>query len=166
MQLFAAHGICFEICLSANNRIGVPADIVNEHPDHRAHSKDDTVQVTLDRPLQRYFQQLPQHPLPQLMATGIPICLGSDNPLLMNTNIGKEYALARKYANCSVADCLQFTRNALRYANVDKITAQRLQGLVDNYAKLLASGEYPTATVLGYSEAFPQIKARNERSSI
>lgn len=155
MQMFADHGICLEVCLSANNRIGVPDDVKNEHPDRKAYTSDQSMSVDLDRDVDQYFQDLTRHPLPRFMKAGIPVCLGSDNPLLMNTNIGKEYSLARKYGGCSLDDCLGFTRNAITYANVDRITANRLMALVDHYDALVKAGEPPQRTALGYQEAMP-----------
>lgn len=155
MRLFADHGICLEVCLSANNRIGVPKDIEHGHKDGKAHSEDKARSITLDHSLSRYFQDLHNHPMPTFLKAGIPMCLGSDNPLLMNTNIGKEYSLARKYSGCSEDDCLQFTRNAVKYANVDKLTERRLNGLIDTYDRAVKSGVQPQETALGYRDAMP-----------
>ena len=154
VQRFADSGICFEVCLSANKRIGIPPDMAHEHPNSQATNTKGDVKVALDQPLRGYFQHLPEHPLPFFQKMGIAVCLGSDNPLLMNTNIGKEYALARKYLGCSITDCLNFTRNALRFANLDAVTAQRLLQKVDDYAQRVALGKTPRSTALGYREAW------------
>lgn len=154
VKRFADSGICFEICLSANKRIGIPPDVVNEQPQNMAQNHNGTYKVGLDQPLRGYFHNLPQHPLQLFLQQNVPVCLGSDNPLLMNTNIGKEYALARKYLGCSTNDCLNFTRNALRFANLDAVTAQRLLQKVDDYAERVALDKTPRSTALGYREAW------------
>ncbi len=140
-------GMCFEVCLSANKRINVPHQV-----DVRG------TKFVVDRQKKEYFQTLADHPMIDFHRAGIPLCLGSDNPLLMNTNIGKEYALARKYAGATVADCLQFTRNAIAYANVDQITEKRLLQLVDVYHSKLSAGFQPTTTALNYKSAFSMAK--------
>jgi adenosine deaminase len=148
LQRMADSGVCFEVCLSANKRINVPHDV----------EAGSAASVVIDRPRREYFQTLADHPLPEFQKAGIPICLGSDNPLLMNTNIGKEYALARKYAEASIADCLQYTRNAIAFANIDPITEKRLTGLVDIYESKVQNGFQPLATALNYKSAFPAQK--------
>jgi adenosine deaminase len=153
IKRFVDAGICFEICLSANKRIGVPEDIKHMHPDNRASSADNVYAVDLDLPLRHYFQDLHNHPMRMMIDAGIPVCLGSDNPLLMNTNIGKEYALARKYLNCSEFECVQITKNALKFANIDAETQTRLLEIINKYELQLANGSVITDTVLGYREA-------------
>lgn len=143
LKRMADSGICFEVCLSANKRINVPQQI-----------GDDCAAKLVDRPRREYFQTLADHPMPDFYRAGIPVCLGSDNPLLMNTNIGKEYALARKFAEASLSDCLQFTRNAIAYANIDAMTEKRLIDLVQVYQSKVESGFQPTATALNYKNAF------------
>lgn len=161
MRLFADYQICLEVCLSANNRIGVPVDIENAHKDGKAHSLDGEISYTLDKPLQKYFQNLKNHPLPQFLNAGIPLCLGSDNPLLMNTNIGKEYSLARKYNDCTVEDCLMFTKNAIAFANIDATSAVRLQRLISDYEAKVKAGIMPEETALGYREAMPVLSVQS-----
>jgi adenosine deaminase len=161
MKLFADYQICLEVCLSANNRIGVPADIENAHKDGKAYSHDNEVSYELNNPLQKYFHDLQYHPLPKFLEAGIPVCLGSDNPLLMNTNIGKEYSLSRKYAGCSVDDCLQFTKNAIRFANIDATSATRLQKLISDYETKSKAGIIPDETALGYREAIPSLSVQD-----
>jgi adenosine deaminase len=151
LKRFADHQICFEVCLSANKRIGVPPDIAKMHEDGRAYTIDRSLSVGLDRELVHYFKDLTTHPMRVLLAHGIPICLGSDNPLLMNSNIGKEYALSRKYLGCSFEECLGFTRNAILYANVERETERKLLELMRRYDRAHADGQH--ATVLGYQDA-------------
>jgi adenosine deaminase len=156
MAQFADHKICVEACLSANKRINLPEET-------RAHLVGERVrtaagrEVTLDQPLRPYFRNLAQHPLGIYVANGIPVCQGSDNPLLQNTNIGKENSLAVKARLTDVAGALEMTANAVRYANVDASTRAALMLKVDLYRIALQAGTLPNTTPFGYRRAFNTI---------
>ena len=153
LDLFAAHSVCMEICLSANKRIGLPAET-------RAHTLGERIgtvagrDVVLDQPLRQYFKNLPQHPMRLFTSLGIPVCQGSDNPLLQNTNIGKENSLAVKSGLTDVAGCLEMTANAVRFANVDSSTRATLMAKVDMFRAAMKSGDVPSVTPFGYQRAF------------
>jgi adenosine deaminase len=150
IKRFADTGICVEVCLSANKRIGIPEEIAEMHPNNRASSANGEYAVNLDLPLRSYFQDLSNHPMPVMTAAGIPVCLGSDNPLLMNTNIAKEYVLAVKYLNYSQEECINITKNAINFANIDQKTTAALLELVNSYQPDVK----PThQTCLGYLSA-------------
>ena len=53
------------------------------------------------------------HPIRRFVEHGIPIVLGTDNPVHICTTIGREYAVAAALG-CSVDDLLTFTRTAVR----------------------------------------------------
>jgi adenosine deaminase len=152
---FADKQICMEICLSANKRIGLPdatkahkiGDIITSQNGNRT--------VTIDRPLTHYYESIADHPIKHFMDAGIPVCLGSDNPLLMNTNIGKEYSLVNQAGVTEGADHLQLTRNAILYANVDPLTRARLLSHIDDYERQVKQSDIlPLETALGYKKAF------------
>jgi adenosine deaminase len=155
MAEFADKQICMEICLSANKRIGLPdatkahkiGDIITSQNGNRT--------VTIDRPLTHYYESIADHPIKHFMDAGIPVCLGSDNPLLMNTNIGKEYSLVNQAGVTEGADHLQLTRNAILYANVDPLTRARLLSHIDDYERQVKQSDIlPLETALGYKKAF------------
>jgi adenosine deaminase len=156
MAAFADHKICVEACLSANKRINLPDET-------RAHRIGDVVrtaagrEVTLDQPLRHYFKNLPDHPLGVYVARGIPVCQGSDNPLLQNTNIGKEHSLAVKAGLTDVAGALEMTANAVRYANVDATIRASLMEKIDDYRAYMRDGHVPDTTPFGYRRAFNTI---------
>jgi adenosine deaminase len=56
-----------------------------------------------------------EHPIRQFVQYGIPVVLGTDDPVQMNTTIGREYALAHALG-FSEAELLACTRNAVRAA--------------------------------------------------
>jgi adenosine deaminase len=154
MREYADRQICMEICLSANKRIGLPdatkfmqqGDIINSQNNNRS--------ATIDRPLMHYYESVEAHPIKEFIDAGIPVCLGSDNPLLMNTNIGKEHSLAYNAGVTDIHDHLNMTRNALNFGNIDPITRKRLLALVDDYQDIIKDGALPTSSMLGYQKAF------------
>jgi adenosine deaminase len=156
MDQFAAHKVCVEVCLSANKRINLPdatqAHVVGETM-RGTHGRG----IVLDQPLQRYFKNLAQHPLAHYVRAGIPMCQGSDNPLLQNTNIGKEASLAIKSGLIDVAGALEMTANAIRYANVDTATRQALLAKVEAYRRAMNTGHPPETTPFGYKRAYNRI---------
>lgn len=153
MHMIADMGICIEICLSANKRIGLPLETRTLEVGDEIKGRTSDKIIALDRPLRRYFNDITQHPLTIFIKAGIKVCLGSDNPLLMNTNIGKEYSLAVK-AGLQEMDTLQLTENAIRFANTSADTRKRLLTMIDHYRADVAAGRRPSRTVLGYQYAY------------
>ena len=156
LERFAEHEICIEACLSANKRINIPLET-------QAHKVGQVVktaaghQVTLDRPIRLYFKDLSQHPMAMFRKMGIPVCQGSDNPLLQNTNIGKEKSLGVKAGLTDIAGALEMTANAIRFANVDMMTRLALMQKVDLYRTAMRANRQPEATPFGYRRAFNTI---------
>ena len=88
MTQLAEHQICIEACLSANKRINFPELT-------RGHQPGETITTAAGRgrPSTGHcgrFSRTCGSIRRKYVAVGIPVCLGSDNPLLPNTNIGKE----------------------------------------------------------------------------
>lgn len=154
MREFAERKICMEMCLSANKRIGLPDATKATSTGDTIHAQNNNRTAKIDSPLLNYYESVEAHPIKHFMDAGIPVCLGSDNPLLMNTNIGKEHTLAYKAGVTDIQDHLQITRNALTYANIDPITRTRLLSLVDEYEQMIAGGDLPVTSMLGYQKAF------------
>ena len=153
MQEFADRKICMEMCISANKRIGLPEETKNLRIGQIISSTNEKRQITIDNPLRQYYEVAEEHPIADFMKRGIPICLGSDNPLLMNTNIGKETSMAYKAGVTSESDTLSLTRSAITHANVDPITRNRLMAHVDRYKTALEVNHRPDRTSLGYKRA-------------
>ena len=126
VDAFAEKAICMEICLSANKRIGLPHMTKDLKLGAEVTSASDHLTFTLDRSLSSYFRDLSAHPLALFVERGVPVCLGSDNPVLMNTNISKEMTLASQIAGVNEGNLLDFTRVAIRYANIDQKTRSQL----------------------------------------
>lgn len=152
MRQFADKKICMEMCLSANKRIGLPTDTQQMRVGDMIETS--TGSTTINNPLDDYFEKVGNHPIKKFIDVGIPICLGSDNPLLMNTNIGKEHSLAYNAGVTNMDDHLNMTRNAITYANVDFETRARLLKLLDSYQTHFDETHLPSSTILGYQKAF------------
>lgn len=149
IKRFADHNVCFEALLSANKRIDLPAETRAMQVGHVVETACGA-KATLDQPLRRYFKDLTKHPIKDFIDAGIPVCLGSDNPLLMDTNIGKEYSQAYIAGVTDWKDTLQLTRNAIKYANIDFVERVRLNGYLDRYDAQMKTGQPPKTTALGY----------------
>lgn len=65
------------------------------------------------------FPTYEEHPLGRLMAAGVPVTLGSDDPPYFGTTIGREYELAHERLGCSLADLGTITETALNAAFSD-----------------------------------------------
>lgn len=155
MDAFNERSICLEVCLSANKRIGLP-HTTREHANQLGETLSLGASQTptkIDTPLRDYYNNLSRHPVLDFIRRGIPVCLGSDNPLLMNTNIGKEHSLSWKCGADTMDMQLQFTRNAIEFANIDPLTRSRLMTHITSYEKRIASGQTPVRTALGYQRA-------------
>lgn len=59
------------------------------------------------------------HPIRQMVSYGIPVALATDDPVRVNTTIGREYAVAAELG-FTPADLLTFTRNAIEAAFVSE----------------------------------------------
>jgi aminodeoxyfutalosine deaminase len=70
MELLAARSIPLEVCPSSNLCTGA-----------------------LARQLNRAEASLADHPLPQLLRSGVPLNLSTDDPAMFGTNLSREYAL-------------------------------------------------------------------------
>ena len=73
---------------------------------------------------------LQHHPIRQLVAHGIPVVLGTDDPVQLNTNIGQEYGLA--YAlGFSQRALTEMTRHAVEVAFTTPERRRHLLALLD-----------------------------------
>lgn len=156
MEEFAAAGVGIEGVLSANNRINLPEETRRMRVGDVIRSRSGR-EVKVDLPLRHYFKNVAEHPLALYKARGLPLCLGSDNPLLQNTNIAKEYSLAVKAGLVQMEDVLDLTANAIRFANVDVVTRTALMQKVDLYRAQMAAGKLPEQAPNGYRRAYVNV---------
>ena len=72
-----------------------------------------------------------EHPLRRFVEVGIPVALGSDDPVQVCTTIGREYALSAALG-FSAEDLLGFTRNAIRASFIPPERRERLLTELDD----------------------------------
>jgi len=111
MREFVERQIAMELCISANKRIGLPDETKNLKKGDVITATESNRRISIDQDLQLYYEQAEAHPIKKFMDMGVPVCLGSDNPLLMNTNAGKEYSMAHKAGVVNESDHLLLTQD-------------------------------------------------------
>lgn len=79
------------------------------------------------------FEDWVSHPLPKLMAAGIPVTINSDDPPFFQSSIGHEYTKAAEIGLMSAEGLLGLTRTAINAAFTDPATKQRLLKRVNLY---------------------------------
>jgi aminodeoxyfutalosine deaminase len=62
------------------------------------------------------YPDLASHPLPRLLAAGVPITINSDDPVLFNTTLGDEYALLAGPFGFDAQTIDEIALNGIRYA--------------------------------------------------
>ena len=62
------------------------------------------------------YPNLPSHPLPRLLAAGVPITINSDDPALFNTTLGDEFAQLAGPLGFNAQTIENFALNGLRYS--------------------------------------------------
>ena len=65
------------------------------------------------------FRDLAAHPIRQLLDAGVPVTLSTDDPAFFNTDLVREYSLARREVGLSLAELWQINLNGLRFGLAD-----------------------------------------------
>jgi adenosine deaminase CECR1 len=86
--------------------------------------------------LLEYVPDLDRHPFPELLRTGVPVCLNTDDRGMWDSNMTDEYYSAVTHFNLSWAELTQLARNSLEHAFLDEATKARL--LADYEQRLAA----------------------------
>ncbi len=71
------------------------------------------------------------HPLPKLLAAGVPVTLGSDDQLMFGSNVADEYTLARDTFGLSDEDLAAIARTSVRASGASPATKQRITAEID-----------------------------------
>jgi adenosine deaminase CECR1 len=92
-----------------------------------------------------YTPDLRQHPFPEFLRTGVPVCLNTDDRGMWDSNLTDEYFTAVKTFNLSWDEIVELGRNSLAYAFVQPAVKARLLAA---YADRVAAFEkhYGTGT--------------------
>lgn len=106
--------------------------LVARRVQHGVHAVDDPATLALVRDrdvccdvaltsnlLLTSFQDLAQHPIRTLVATGIPVTLSTDDPAFFNTDLVREYELAHREVGLSLNQLWEINLNGLRYGLAD-----------------------------------------------
>jgi adenosine deaminase len=72
------------------------------------------------------YRDLASHPLPQMLAAGVPVTLSTDDPPFFGTDLNREYARAHTELGLSLATLWQLDLNGLRYGLADTAVRRRL----------------------------------------
>ncbi len=150
-----------ETLLLGASRIGHGVNILGD-PDTLLmlqHSDRTLIEVQLiSNELLEYVPDLSRHPFPELLRTGVPVCLNTDDRGMWDSNMTDEYYTAVTNFNLSWAELTQLGRNSLRYAFVDEGTKQKL---LEGYETRLRAFEaqFGQGSVHDALEAADQIRA-------
>ncbi|HEV8253117.1 MAG TPA: adenosine deaminase [Vicinamibacteria bacterium] len=72
------------------------------------------------------YRDLASHPLPRMLAAGVPVTLGTDDPPFFATDLNREYARAHTELGLPLATLWQLNLNGLRYGLADTALRRRL----------------------------------------
>ena len=82
----------------------------------------------------RSVPSLAEHPLPQLVAAGVPVTINSDDPPMFATTLNAEYAVAAELLNLDAAGVADLARAAVRASFLDDAGKTALLAEIDDYA--------------------------------
>jgi aminodeoxyfutalosine deaminase len=82
----------------------------------------------------RSVPAIEQHPLPQLVAAGVPVTINSDDPPMFSTTLNAEYAIAAQLLDLDTAGVTELARAAVRAAFLDEVGKASLLAEIDDYA--------------------------------
>jgi aminodeoxyfutalosine deaminase len=74
-----------------------------------------------------------QHPLPALVAAGVPVTINSDDPPMFSTTLNAEYAIAAQLLGLDAAGVAELARSAVRASVLDDTGKARLLAEIDDY---------------------------------
>lgn len=95
--------------------------------------------------LLEYYPDLSQHPFPELLRTGVPVCLNTDDAGVWDSNLTDEYFTAVRTFNLSWDEIVEMGRNSLAYsfaepALKDTLLAQYAERIRAFESKLASGG--------------------------
>jgi adenosine deaminase/aminodeoxyfutalosine deaminase len=64
----------------------------------------------------RAVASLAEHPLPALVAAGVPVTINSDDPPMFSTTLNAEYAVAADLLGLDASGVAELARQAVRYS--------------------------------------------------
>jgi adenosine deaminase len=82
----------------------------------------------------RSVPSLAEHPLPQLVAAGVPVTINSDDPPMFATTLNAEYAVAAELLDLDADGVAELARAAVRASFLDDVGKAGLLAQIDDYA--------------------------------
>jgi adenosine deaminase len=82
----------------------------------------------------RSVPSLAEHPLPQLVAAGVPVTINSDDPPMFATTLNDEYAVAARLLGLDAAGVAELARAAVLASFLDDAGKSALLAEIDAYA--------------------------------
>jgi adenosine deaminase/aminodeoxyfutalosine deaminase len=82
----------------------------------------------------RSVPSLAQHPLPALVAAGLPVTINSDDPPMFATSLNREYELAALLLGLDESGVAELARAAVRASFLDAAGQDALLGEIGRYA--------------------------------
>jgi adenosine deaminase len=82
----------------------------------------------------RSVPSLAEHPLPQLVAAGVPVTINSDDPPMFSTTLTNEYAVAAELLALDAVGVAELARAAVRACFLDDRGKRALLAEIDDYA--------------------------------
>jgi aminodeoxyfutalosine deaminase len=82
----------------------------------------------------RAVADIAEHPLPALVAAGVPVSINTDDPPMFGTTIEQEYAVAARLLDLDAAGVTELARAAVRASFLAEGDRSRLLAEIDAYA--------------------------------
>ncbi|HET8582845.1 MAG TPA: adenosine deaminase [Jatrophihabitans sp.] len=83
----------------------------------------------------RSVPSLAEHPLPALVAAGVPVTINSDDPPMFATTLDHEYEVAAELLGLDAAGVAELARGAVRASFQDEAGKRALLTEIDDYAR-------------------------------
>lgn len=81
----------------------------------------------------RSVPSMEEHPLPTLVAAGVPVTINSDDPPMFGTTLNAEYAIAANLLDLDDAGVADLSRAAVRASFADDAVKRDLIAEIDAY---------------------------------
>ncbi|NUR31996.1 MAG: adenosine deaminase [Catenulispora sp.] len=82
----------------------------------------------------RAVASLAEHPLPQIVAAGVPVSINSDDPPMFSTSLGNEYAVAAELLGLDESGVADLARAAVRQSFATDAVKKAILAEIDAYA--------------------------------
>lgn len=82
----------------------------------------------------RSVPSLDRHPLPTLVAAGVPVVINSDDPPMFSTTLNNEYVVAAGILGLDTAGVAELARQGVRYSFLDDAGKAAILAEIDAYA--------------------------------